>query len=121
MSPEIINKKYYNQKTDIYSLRISMIEFLDNEPPYYYLKPYNAIKKIKENPILFVNKYSNEINNFINFCLKEDINERADINYLMNHEYIQKFGKNRKFLLDILIIILKNYFYINVFLVKIIN
>ena len=102
MSPEIINKKYYNQKTDIYSLGISMIEFLDGEPPYYYLKPYHAIKKIKENPILFVNKYSNEINNFINLCLKEDINERTDIKYLMNHEYIQKFGKNRKFLLEIL-------------------
>jgi len=50
MSPEVISKSKYNQKTDIWSLGITAIEMAEGEPPYSHLHPVRAMFVIKNNP-----------------------------------------------------------------------
>jgi serine/threonine kinase 4 len=50
MSPEIISKNKYNNKTDIWSLGITAIELSEGEPPYAKLHPIRAMFMIKKKP-----------------------------------------------------------------------
>ena len=72
MSPEVISRSQYNQKTDIWSLGITAIELAEGEPPYSGLKPVMAMFKIKKSPPQGLRKdgpYSPEFRDFVKKCL----------------------------------------------------
>ena len=95
MSPEVIIRDEYNEKTDIYSLGITIYELVEGLPPYSEFKPAIAMKKIIQNPIKSLkkgNNYSNEFNDFVKLCLKVDFNERPNICQLLDHKFIKKSG-----------------------------
>ncbi len=50
MSPEILLKGSHNNKTDIWSVGITAIEMAEMQPPFADLYPYQAMKRIKDNP-----------------------------------------------------------------------
>ena len=95
MSPEVINRQKYNEKTDIWSVGIICYELVEGEPPYCEFKPNIVMKKIIENPIKGLKnpeKYSNEFNDFVRLCLNVDFNKRPNIPQLLEHKFIKKSG-----------------------------
>jgi serine/threonine protein kinase len=103
MSPEVINRQRYNEKTDIWSLGIICYELVEGEPPYSEFKPNVVMKKIIENPIKGLKnpeKYSNEFNDFVSLCLNVDYNKRPNIPQLLEHKFIKKSGSVKFFTKD---------------------
>ena len=97
MSPEMCKGNEYNFPTDIWSLGITCIELAEGNPPYSDVKSLLAIKTIAKNPpqsLKNPNKFSKKFNHFISLCLKINPDERANINQLINHEFISDFNND---------------------------
>ena len=96
-SPEMLNNKGYNKKTDIYSLGVVFHKLCYYSYPFiinrtkdgYVLKP----NENKEN----LNVYSEEMKNIINLMLNEEEEKRPDSNDLYNIiflEYVKHYDRN---------------------------
>lgn len=79
MSPEILGKNKYTNKTDIWSVGITAIEMAEQEPPYSKYYTWVAMKKIRENPpkgLTAPDKWSPAFNDFVKKCLTVDYEKR---------------------------------------------
>lgn len=101
MSPEVINKSKYNKKTDIWSLGITAIELAEGEPPYSHIHPIRAMFAIKTHPpkeLTIPKKWSVEFNDFVSKCLNIDPKLRPNAKDLLQHPFIEKKGRNKTIL-----------------------
>ena len=92
MSPEIIKRRHYGPKVDVWSTGIMLIEMLEGEPPYLDEEPLKALYLIATNgtPTLKnPDKISSACKDFISKCLKVDADERASVEELMMHPFVQ--------------------------------
>lgn len=90
LSPEIITRKAYDTKTDIWSLGILIIEMLEGAPPYLNEAPLKAIYLIasRGKPTINYDKLSPQLADFVDKCLNIDPEARATATELLQHPFL---------------------------------
>ncbi|KAL7722847.1 non-specific serine/threonine protein kinase [Entamoeba marina] len=93
MSPEVIKKSFYDNKTDIWSLGITVIEMAEGNPPNQHVTNFEQLLQILETKIpTFKNPkiWSKELIDFVSECLTFDFTKRPDAVSLLWQPFISQ-------------------------------
>jgi p21-activated kinase 1 len=93
MAPEmVIEGRSYDNKIDIWSLGIMVIEMIEGIPPYKVEKPLRALFLIAVNgrpELKEPEKLSDKFKDFLDNCLQVDPDQRATAEQLLAHPFLE--------------------------------
>ncbi|WKY08985.1 hypothetical protein Q1695_001837 [Nippostrongylus brasiliensis] len=90
---EVIARQPYDTGADIWSFGIMLIEMVEGEPPLFNEQPFQAMKKIRDDPAPTFNPTANvspELAHMLSRCMVKDTMQRATAAELLRHPLLAK-------------------------------